>query len=153
MPQQPLLLEEVTFNGVKEVRNTRGEVIVGWQETTAIDGAPSAFLSIEVKSEPGSAGIVNCNRRNDVEYLALHSDGLNAAVIEQGKRWLDTCFNNNIGQCDNLKWSRENPPLLVEILSPTSIRLCENQASEYVALSYCWGDIQSLSQAERNEIM
>jgi hypothetical protein len=150
--RQSLVLEEVTFDGVKKVQDTRGEVIVRWQEATAAEGAPRFFLTVEVKGEPMRAGVVNCSTRNNVEHLTLHSHGLHPAVIEQAKGWLNTCLNSHIGHCDNLKWSNENPRLLVEIVSDTSVRLCENEEGEYVALSYCWGNMQNLSQSERSEV-
>lgn len=150
--RQALVLEEVTFDGVKELQNTPGEVMVHWEETTAADGKPKVFLNVELKGQLGRAGVVNCNSQNDIGHLALFSDGIDSAVIEQAKGWLDTCVNTHVGQCDNLRWSSENPRLLVEILSATSVRLCENQEGEYVALSYCWGNMQLLSQAERDEV-
>jgi hypothetical protein len=137
--RQSLVLEEVTFEGVKKIRKTMDKVVVRWQKTTMADGAPKAFLVVEVKGELKYAGVVNCHTRNDVSHLALRVDGLDAAVIEQAKEWLNTCVNSHVGQCDNLKWSSENPQLLVEILSPTTVRLRENQQGDYVALSYCWG--------------
>lgn len=150
--RQSLVLEEVTFDGVKELRQTPGEVIARWEETTAPDGTLKAFLSIAIKGQSGYAGVVNCNSRNDIEHLELLQKGLGPAVVEQAKGWLDTCLRSHIGQCDNLKWSSENPQLLIEILSEDSVQLREGQKGEYVALSYCWGDTRTLPQAEQDEI-
>jgi hypothetical protein len=138
--RQSLVLEEVTFAGFEEIRETKGEVMVRWQESITANSASKFALLVEIKGTPTRAGVVNCSGQKDVEHLALSSDGLGSSVIEQAKGWLQTCRDNHVGQCDNLKWSNENPRLLIEILSSDSIRLCENQVGNYVALSYCWGD-------------
>jgi hypothetical protein len=137
--RQSLVLEEVTFDGIKQVRETSGEVMVRWQKSMTANSTSEFALLVEIRGAPTRAGVVNCSSQKDIEHLALSSNGLSNSVIEQANKWLQTCRNNHIGQCDNLKWSSENPRLLIEILSPDLIRLCENQVDNYVALSYCWG--------------
>lgn len=152
MFRQSLLLEEVTFDGVKKIQDTQGKVMVRWQETSATEGALDTILTVEIEGATGHVGVVNCNSRSEVAHLALHSDARDTTVIDQAKEWLNVCLSSHIGQCDNLKFSSEIPHLLIEILSPKFIRLCENQASEYVALSYCWGNPQVLSKPELDEV-
>ena len=152
--RQSLLLDEVTFEGVEQLRKTTGEVNVHWQRTTAQDGHSRAYLSVKVKDRPDHAGVVNCNSHNEIEHLALRSYSHDSTVIEQAKKWLHTCLETHIGQCDNLKFSKENPDLLIEIQSSEYIRLCDNLPSgtPYVALSYCWGDRKLMSGPENKEI-
>lgn len=150
--RQSFILGEITFDDVKELASISGEVKVRWEESTSVNGAPRVVLSTELSGQPGHTGVVNCNISNDIGHLALQPNGLSPSVMEQAKGWLETCRNNHIGQCDNLRWSNENPRLLVEILTPKSVRLCENQEGDYVALSYCWGNWQTLSQAEKDEV-
>ena len=150
--RQALILEEVTFDGVKQLQDVPGRVIVRWGETTATNGALKLFLNIEFEGQSRRPGVVNCDSRNGIGHLALCSDGLDSAVIEQAKQWLDTCLKTHTGRCDNLKWSSEKPRLLVEILSSTFVRLCEKQEGEYVALSYCWGKKETRSPPEQKEV-
>ncbi len=150
--RQALVLEQVTFDGVKELSDTTGEVKVRWNEVTSAGRTPSAALKIEIKDYGGNPGVVTCNSKNTVGHLALVPNALDPTVIAQAKDWLYTCLKSHTGQCDNLKWSSENPQLLVEILSPDLVRLCENQKDKYVALSYCWGNMSLLSQTQRNEV-
>lgn len=149
--RQALLLEEVTFDGVKELKDTKGEVVVRWEETTASDGTIGFYLTVQIEDRLERAGVVSCNSKSEIAHLALHSEVRNTTVIEQAKQWLDTCLNNHIGQCDNLRYSSESPRLLIEILSPELIRLREKQPGEYVALSYCWGKPQSDIEQEEVE--
>ncbi|KAH6625115.1 heterokaryon incompatibility protein-domain-containing protein [Boeremia exigua] len=138
--RQSLLLEEVTYEGVRKLqKDTKESVIVHWNDTTDVEGKSDAHLTVEVKDRPRCAGVVNCNSKSDVAHLALHSDPGNTVVIDQAREWLNVCLNNHTGDCDNLRFSRETPQLLIEIFSPDLIRLCEKQAVDYVALSYCWG--------------
>ena len=150
--RQALLLEEVTFDGVKKLQHIPGSIIVRGELKKAADGKSKYQLKIEISGQTTPVGFVNCDPKNEVEHLALVRDVSNTAVIEQAKAWLNTCLTSHIGQCDNLKFSSEKPELLIEILSATSIRLCEQQDGEYVALSYCWGNVQNLSKAEQDEI-
>lgn len=152
--RQSLLLNEVTFEGVRELRKTNGQVNVHWQEKTAQDGHHRAFLSVEVKDRPGHAGVVNCNSRNEIEHLALRPYSHDPTVIDQAKQWLHTCLEAHVGQCDNLKFSSENPELLIEIQSPDYIRLRDSLpiGTPYVALSYCWGNPKIMSADENAEV-
>ncbi|KAK7191115.1 HET-domain-containing protein [Paraphaeosphaeria sporulosa] len=140
--RQSLLLEEVTFDGVKDIEESKGKVTVHWKEMTNEDGRPGVFLTVGVEDIPRLTGVVNCSSRNEMAHLALNSNGRSIPVFEQAKEWLHDCRNNHIGVCDNLKFNSENPRLLIEILSSESIQLCSKQYGpcEYVALSYCWGD-------------
>lgn len=152
--RQSLLLEEVTFDGVRAIEGTEGEVIVQWQETTTADGTPGLFLGVRITDAPKIVGMINCSSRNDIAHLALRGNGRNAAVIKQAKEWLDICRTTHIGICDNLKFDSENPRLLIEIVSSETIRLRENLTGhcEYVALSYCWGNTRSLPPWEQDEV-
>ncbi|KAF2033873.1 HET-domain-containing protein [Setomelanomma holmii] len=150
--RQSLILEEVTFDGVWKIHDTREEVFVRWNQTAAAGGTSCVFLTVGIEDAPGLAGVVNCNSHNDIVHLALHPDGRGAVVVEQAKRWLNTCLVSHIGECDNLKFSSENPELLIEILSSDFIRLCENQTGGYVALSYCWGDPKTLTKPELEQV-
>ncbi|KAJ4987687.1 hypothetical protein SVAN01_06854 [Stagonosporopsis vannaccii] len=137
--RQALLLEEVTFDDVKELKSTKGKVMVGWPETAVKGGKSGAYLTVKVEDRPGRMGVINCNNKNDIAHLALRPDARDIAVLEQATEWLHTCLDTHIGDCDNLRFSRETPKLLIEIISPDLIRLCENVQADYVALSYCWG--------------
>ena len=150
--RQAVVLEQVTFEGVKQLSDTTGEIIIRWEEVTGPDGTPKIFLKVEISGQHGRAGVVQCNRRNEVGHVALYPNALNPTVIKQAIGWMETCLRTHIGKCDNLKWSSENPQLLVEIMSPESVRLCENQRDKYVALSYCWGNMQILSKAQQDEV-
>ncbi|KAF2820713.1 HET-domain-containing protein [Ophiobolus disseminans] len=149
--RQSLVLEEVTFDGVHEVQQTQGAVMVRWKQTTAANGAHRTFLNVEIRGQPGHAGMVNCSSHK-VGHLALRSNGLDTAVIQQAKGWLDTCIENHVGECGNLRWSSENPRLLIEVKSPAMVRLCEHHQGKYVALSYCWGDTQMFSKTEMDKV-
>ena len=138
--RQSLFLEEATFEGAEKLRKSQGAVIVHWQETSATDGALRISLAVEIEGVPVHAGVVNCDSQGGLPHLALRPDGRDLAVIGQAKEWLETCRKSHVGQCDNLKFSSENPKLLIRILSDRSIQLCERQKVEYVALSYCWGN-------------
>ncbi|KAL5430843.1 hypothetical protein PMIN07_009751 [Paraphaeosphaeria minitans] len=140
--RQSLLLEEVTFDGVKKIEESKGKVTVHWEETTDEDGRPGVCLTARVEDIPRLIGVVNCNSQNEVAHLALYPSGRGTPIFEQAKEWLNDCRNNHIGVCDNLRFDSENPRLLIEILSSESIQLCKRQSApcEYVALTYCWGD-------------
>ena len=150
--RQALVLEQVTFDQVKDLQHTPGQVVVRWQERGQDSRNSNANLTVEIGGHGALKGVVNCNVRNDIEHLALGRDASNPAVIEQAKQWLNTCLKSHVGQCDNLKFSNEMPDLVVEILSESDIRLCEKQEGEYVALSYCWGNVQNLSKPEQDEV-
>lgn len=150
--RQSLILEEVTFEGIKHLGDTTGEVIVHWQEDKTKDSSTNAYLSIRITGEKARAGVVCCSKENDTEHLALRSHGLSTFVVEQARKWLDTCISNHVGECDNLAWNDENPQLLIEILSSETIRLREDHEGRYVALSYCWGDTRTFPRIEKDEV-
>lgn len=150
--RQSLVLEEVTYERVKELQKSQGTVVVNWQEEITNNGNRKLFLKVEIKGQSRRAGVVNCSAQNDVGHLELQSDSLHPVVIEQARAWLDNCRRNHVGQCDNLKWSSETPRFLIEILSPDTIKLSENQKAEYAALSYCWGNMDDLSETKQKEI-
>lgn len=137
--RQALLLEEVTFDDVEELRKTRGEVVVSWPETAVRSAKSGAHLKIKVEDRPERTGWINCNSKSEIAHLALRTDARDIAVMEQARDWLNMCLDSHVGDCDNLRFSRETPKLLIEIFSPDVIRLCENVDDDYVALSYCWG--------------
>jgi hypothetical protein len=144
--RQSLFLEQITFDDVEALRATQGEVVVCWQETPTIQGAPGLYLNVNLRDSSIRAGVIDLNSKDSVGPLALRSNGLDTAVIKQARGWLNTCRTSHTGKCDNLRWGGENPRLLIEILSDTTIRLREKEEGDYVALSYCWG--QSLSDHE-----
>lgn len=152
--RQSLLLEEVTFEGAMELRYTNGEVIVHLRETTGADGKLKPYLTVEIEGRPGLVGAVNCNSKNEIEHLALHPYGHDDAVIQQAKKWLNVCLDTHVGLCDNVKYSSENPDLLIEILSPDAIRLRKHLPAgiQYVALSYCWGNPGLMTNRENDEV-
>jgi hypothetical protein len=137
--RQSVVLEQVTYDGYEKLQKMQGTVKVRWQETVTSGDPLGSYLRIELEGALMRPGVIDLNHKEDVGHLALRSNPVDSAVIAQAKGWLDTCRNTHTGDCDNLSWSDENPRLLIEIESPTSIRLRENQAGEYVALSYCWG--------------
>jgi hypothetical protein len=137
--RQAIVFEEVTFDGLKAFQKTEGQVIVRWRTSTTAQGSTSSFLTVEIEGGRTKSGIINCTSQSNIEHLSLRPNALSSIVIKQARGWLDDCLANHVGQCDNLRWNSENPQLLVEIMSPTSIRLCENKTDDYVALSYCWG--------------
>jgi hypothetical protein len=137
--RQSLVLEQVTFDGCKKLRKEPGIVKVRWQETGISGGPQGSYLSVELEGTLMRPGVIDLNHKEDVGHLALRSNPVDGVVIAQAKEWLDACRKRHTGDCDNLSWSDENPRLLIEIESATSIRLRENQQGEYVALSYCWG--------------
>jgi hypothetical protein len=151
--RQSLVLEQITFDGLRQLEKTQGQVIVSLHETTTAEGAFKIYLNIALEDQRMRPGVIELNSKEVIGHLALRSDGLDTTVIEQAKGWLNTCRNRHTGKCDNLRWSRENPRLLIEIMSSTSIRLCENQEGDYVALSYCWGDSESRSKEEDEVVM
>ena len=152
--RQSLLLAEVTFEGVQKLRETNGEVIAHWRGTTGTDGRFKPYIALQVEDRPGIIGVVNCSSKNEIDHLALRPYGYDAAVIEQAKKLLDVCLNTHIGQCDNLKYSSENPENLIEILSTDIIRLRKNLpvGIQYVALSYCWGNPAVMTKSENEEV-
>jgi hypothetical protein len=133
------VLEQITFDDLEALQIAQGEVIVRWQETHTMEGELGLYLNVTLKDALMRGGLIDLNSKDGVEPLALRSSGLDTAVIEQARGWLNTCRNSHTGRCDNLTWGGENPRLLIEILSPTTIRVRENQEGDYVALSYCWG--------------
>lgn len=152
MFRQALMFEEITYDGMKTLRKAQGRVVVRWQEAAAADGGIRICLRVETKGEPVHAGVINCSAHKDIEHLALHTDALSTASIGQAREWMNTCLNSHKGRCDNLGWSSAKPRFLINILSKTSIRLCENTTDDYVALSYCWGDVPGLPQPEKDKI-
>lgn len=150
--RQALVLEQVTFDGVNDFQQRLGEVVVRWQESGAAGGTSRVSLNVELNGQAVRRGVIHCSSHDDIGHLELASH-VDAVVIEQIQGWLDTCLKSHIGQCDNLRWSSENPRRLVKILSPTGpLQLCEDQKCEYVALSYCWGDVQKLPRGEHEEV-
>lgn len=151
--RQSLLLEKVTFDEVESVKSTQGEVTVQWQEITTANNQPGILLKVGIEDAHGLTGVVSCNSHDEVTHLALHPHGSYPGVIEQAKAWLNVCRSDHVGRCDNLKYSSENPQLLIEILSPEHIQLRPNLSGrcEYVALSYCWGP-KNLPEIEKAEV-
>lgn len=147
--RQSLLLEEVTHDEIKNIRESKGEITVHWEESAGEDGKSEVSLRVGVEDRPSLKGAVSCNSRNEVAPLALHPNGRDISVFEQAKTWLNNCRQNHVGLCDNLKFDSENPLLLIEILSPDFIQLRKKPSwpCEYVALSYCWGE-DKMSPAE-----
>jgi hypothetical protein len=150
--RQALILEEVTFERVKELSNSTGDVLVSWNDQRSNICASTAYLSVEIAGDDKRPGVVICSKENGREHLALRSHSLSTFVIEQAREWLETCVNDHVGECDNLAWNDEPPQLLIEILSSESIRLRENHEGRYVALSYCWGDTRTFLKVEKDEV-
>ncbi|KAH6613046.1 heterokaryon incompatibility protein-domain-containing protein [Boeremia exigua] len=137
--RQALVLEDVTFSGVRALSATLGMVVVRWQEMEDVEGNRRVNLRVEIEGEPERSGVVNCDSQDCNTHLTLHADARDAAVADQAKQWLDTCLHDHIGACDNLSYSSESPDLMVQILSPDEIQLQRNHTAKYVALSYAWG--------------
>lgn len=147
--RQSLLLEEVTFKRMQRIHETRGKVVVQWQEPASAASKSGAFLKVAVDGAPRRAGVVNLAKRNEVSHLTLHPNALDVSVVDQARQWLKHCVEGHIGDCDNLSYSTQKPRFLIEILSSENIQLREGRnirpypakRVDYVALSYCWGTL------------
>ncbi|KAF2663160.1 HET-domain-containing protein, partial [Microthyrium microscopicum] len=73
----------------------------------------------------------------------VHIDANDPSVARQAKAWLDACLEEH-DECRRLHWSGVNPTRLIRILDGERVqivKLADSLNVRYVALSYCWGDL------------
>jgi hypothetical protein len=146
--RQALLLRQAS-NDTFEVLGRAGRIraaLVRLDDNSG-RGGEEVLLKVLVgnKETYATTAVVACtlSRKVEVDYLELTP--FPNEVISQVPTWLTECKQHHGRACGRLNWSSRNPTRLIEITSPTKLRLIEGSTlpprSPYMALSYVWGGI------------
>ena len=155
--RRAFLLNQITVREAESLRKLQGQIRARLPSRQEQDAARSREEMILVVSIGNSAphprtAKISCVQGDYMSSLALAKDPLSQTVFSQIEEWLSNCRKNH-EQCANLTWNNHNPSNLIQILGDSDeLRLVDSRQSpvlfDYVALSYCWGDQDSIRKVE-----